>query len=659
MPVMFLIGCLITDFAVAAELRFDARKLAEKALGQNIRLAPDGSAIILDRGDLFEDDGPAAGYSYKPNEEKLSSQVWIKKELLIADPFAEKATLLVAPGGDLRAIINGKAVELKSTAKAGQYWQIYSIPVESLKSGKNEIVLHGTGKIWIARAEDFAAGSRTRDMHPNRSARSTDNGKTWDYDRLGAAGDIDGEYCVRVHLDRIRSHGFLTLPVVDVANLTGHVIAPNAKPDGAVRVRVDAKDGQVKMRARSGSTLQPRDKDWSEWRDVEKDATLRDLAGRFVQIEIKLTATDPRETPKLKQVAIESPDAPAADWVRKLRVIENDNPEIVRSTIPFEYERWDHPTLAKLRRDCKLDDVANGAKDEFELITRLAAWSEKQWERGHLKDSYPPWDATKILELHTDGTPVGGFCQQYNVVFLQACESFGIPGRAVSIGPSEYVSRIRGGHEVVELWSNQHRKWVYVDGQAAWYFADGLTGTPLSLLELRERQLQTFAGKSAKDVRVVPIAETKFKWTGLEQWPPFVELRMIPRSNFLGQASPLPLNQGMRGWFWTGHHAWTDDEAPALLLYSQRCRRKGDWEWTLNQARILLTATDRAGELRVQLDTETPGFDTYLDDIDGKGWQKVVPKFVWKLQPGKNRLQVRPRNTAGCEGIVSKVVIEQ
>ena len=31
--------------------------------------------------------------------------------------------------------------------------------------------------------------------------------------------------------------------------------------------------------------------------------------------------------------------------------------------------------------------------------------------------------------------------------------------------------------------------------------------------------------------------------------------------------APLPLNQGMRGWFWTGHYTWTDDQVPARLLY--------------------------------------------------------------------------------------------
>jgi len=39
----------------------------------NVRLSADGKAVELESAELLEDDGPAAGYSYKPNEEKLSA----------------------------------------------------------------------------------------------------------------------------------------------------------------------------------------------------------------------------------------------------------------------------------------------------------------------------------------------------------------------------------------------------------------------------------------------------------------------------------------------------------------------------------------------------------------------------------------------------------
>jgi hypothetical protein len=298
------------------------------------------------------------------------------------------------------------------------------------------------------------------------------------------------------------------------------------------------------------------------------------------------------------------------------------------------------------------------AKSELEILKRLAVWSSTRWDAGHLGEAYPAWDALEILKTHPDGRPIGGFCQQYNVLFLQACESFGFVGRAVSLNAGEHSAKIRSGHEVVEIWSNEYGKWIYIDGNTAWCALDEATRVPLSLWELRQRQLQTFSGQPASPVEIVRFSDNRHAWPGLASFPPFVELRLIPRSNFLAERSPLPLNQGMRGCFWTGHYAWTDAQAPAALLYGNRVHRRADWEWTLNQAHIVLEPTDRPGELRVHIDTVTPGFETFLADIDGQGPERVASGRVWKLRPGTNRLEARSRNIAGRDGSASWIVVE-
>ncbi|MBA3303807.1 MAG: hypothetical protein H0U26_08050, partial [Acidimicrobiia bacterium] len=220
--------------AAADELRLDGKGLAGRSVTRDVRLSADGAAVELAEGELVEDDGPAAGFSYRPNEERLSDRVWARKELVIPDPRARKATLLVGPGGGPKVRINGKPMELRPAGKAGGYWEAYAIPPDVLKPGTNEVVLHGGGRAWVARAEDFAAGSVERPKHPNRSARSTDGGATWDADRLGPAGDADGEYCVRLFLDRFRPAGSLLLPVLDAGNLGGAVVAPALAAVGPV-----------------------------------------------------------------------------------------------------------------------------------------------------------------------------------------------------------------------------------------------------------------------------------------------------------------------------------------------------------------------------------------------------------------------------------------
>ena len=646
----------------AERLSLPATELLRRSVTRHVRLSPDGTALELSRGELIEDDGPAAGYSYRPNEETLSETTWIRKELLLADARTDGAVLLVGSGGQLAVRVNGRSLVLPPPEKAGNYWQRYAIPPDVLQPGANAFVLSGKGKIWIAREDDFASGSPTRTHHPNRSSRSTDAGQTWTDHHLGTGNDLDGEYYVRLFLDRHHDAGTLELPVMDLGNLAEAALAPPLAECGPLSIEAKAEPGpagKVMLRVRSGTSFVPDAAHWSAWQTLAGlSGTVDAPRGRFVQVAIDLSTNDPRTTPALQELVVSTASRPASEWQRQAQVKTLRNGAVVRTSIPFAYEPFEHPVLKQFRQQQRLDDIAAGAGSEWELICRLAAWSAKQWDKGHLQASYPGWNALEILQAHADGTPVGGFCQQYNLVFLQACESFGLVGRAVSIGAGDHGVNIRSGHEVVEIWSNEHCKWVYIDGQAAWYFVDEATQVPLSLRELRERQLQVLRGEPSVAVQIVEVGDQRFAWTGLTGWPAFVELRMIPRSNFLEQASPLPLNQGMRGWFWTGHEVWTDSAAPASLLFGQRVEAPNNWDWTLNQTRFALEATETPGELLVHLDTETPGFQKFMATIDNEPPRPVKSGFEWRLRSGSNVLSVRSINSAGREGSPGSIAIE-
>ena len=610
---------ILVVLAALLQAEWDARTLFERSSAEGLRFA-DG-AIEPDRGELFEDDGPAAGFSYKPQQEVATAGVRLRKQLVIPDPEARKAVLLLGSKDRWDVHINGRPAALEEAGGAGRDWKGWAFDPALLRPGLNEIVLRGPGKIWIARDDEYAAGSLTRTRHPNRSAKSVDEGRTWDDARLGKNGDVDGEYAVRIRLDRPRSRGRLLLPVIDIGNLDGRPWGRPLKSVGRVLVRVEPEEAAV---------VQTR------------------LSGRYVRIELEVTG-------RLRGIRIEAAPELADDWTSTLKAVEVRNPAVVRTSIPFAYEPFDHPALKELRERHGLDGIVKGAKGDLERAARLAAWTSGRWSKMHLKEAYPAWDARAILAPHADGTPVGGFCQQYNLVLLQACESLGLVGRAVSIGPGSMELK-GGGHEVVEIWSNEHAKWVYIDGQAAWYFVDAEDGTPLSLLELRERQLGALRSSPHRPARVVKLAETKHAWAGLSGWPYFVELRLIPRSNFLQQPHPVPLNQGMRGWSWSGHYVWDDAEAPASLIYARRIHRRGDWEWTLNGAHVLLEPA-APDEFLVHLNTETPGFETFVASIDGAEPRPVRSGFRWTLHAGTNRLHVRSRNLAGREGPPSVHVI--
>ena len=101
-------GCQPT--ASGASARFEAAKLFEQSLTQHLQLSTNGASVELEVGELFEDDGPASGHSYKKpsNVEVVTPTTWIKKDLVIPNPRARAAYLVVLSDAPFEALINGQ-----------------------------------------------------------------------------------------------------------------------------------------------------------------------------------------------------------------------------------------------------------------------------------------------------------------------------------------------------------------------------------------------------------------------------------------------------------------------------------------------------------------------------------------------------------------------
>ena len=265
---------------------------------------------------MFQDDGPASGFSYKPNRRDAFSRHRDSQ----ATPDSRSAGEQGGPDGGPRrrpeseVEVNGNPQKLGAPQKIfyGQ-WQAYNIDPAALKPGVNDIVIWGTGMVRIARADDSYVEL------PHRSARSADGGKSWSVDRLGPAGDIAGEYYVRVYLEHFLSSGSILLPVMDVANLEGNPLAPPLTAPGPLRVSVstapDSKSG-VTLRVRSGTAYVPSPETWSEWMPLDRDGSLKAPRGRFVQVEVTLATADPLVTPRLSEITLTTEPKLAKDWTK-------------------------------------------------------------------------------------------------------------------------------------------------------------------------------------------------------------------------------------------------------------------------------------------------------------------------------------------------------
>jgi hypothetical protein len=358
------------------------------------------------------------------------------------------------------------------------------------------------------------------------------------------------------------------------------------------------------------------------------------------------------------EIAVPEP----APWTGKVRVLGCHNEEIRYTSIPFAYEDSRHPRLQALRRKYRLDEVVKDAPSELEKLSALRDWVAGQWKWTPPKDAYPAWDADEILESRS------GFCVQFAVVYMQCALSLGFPARFVfGIHP-----RVTGGHEVCEVWSNQFRKWIFMDPADNFHHVDPATKTPLGMLEVHERILRNCYGDQAAspetrppeipealdigtcyrlDREPSPAPAEDPKLERRRPWAYWLLMRMMPRNNFHAQADPLPKCQGF-SWEWTGYWAWEDRQTPRLWQrhFGNLTGRRSDWQWTLNQVRFAAETGDAPQTLVIRMGTVTPGFDSFLISVDHGGWVRCGAEWPWRLHPGANRIEMRVVNHAGVLG---------
>jgi len=667
--------------------RYSAASLYATGLTRKVRVTAGG--LGLETGMLIEDDSPASGSTHLPNAyDEVSGATWIRKELLIDAPKAFSAQLLFnasQPEGDRSAEliidVNGRAMRFLDGPKQEDFY-LLALPVEYLKAGTNIITFRAAaGPGWrfpISLDEEYAKGSREHSSAPGRSAKSKDGGASWTK-QLGVKESVRGEYGVRIFVNQYAAAGTVISPVLDAESLAEPALLPRPIVVDSISAKPEAylpPGASLRLEMRSGSTRFPRDETWSQWTVIspEKKA-VTSLNGRFVQFQVELKTADPLVSPRLFALDVQSEwhAAPASG----VYITRSDTQQIVESPIPFEYEAADLPALRRFRERHKLDAVVAGAQTEFERIVRLRNWVARQRnERELFRTEYPAWDADDILRQTSQGQCLIGHCMQYTIVFLQACRAFGIQGRHFSIDGFRQMA-----HEIAEVWSNDYRKWVYMDASLDCHYFDRATGTPLNLLELHRVFVETFY-RDGESLLSVPLAEMKTRvkavgkdvpidcseggfsygtpkasheWWWEHGYLAAGFLRLTPRDTFLTAAAPVPFNQGNSGANWNGFVVWEDSRTPRLPVYSRYTDKASDLYWSLNQAQIGLTSGVEKGTLQVEMKNSMPFFEKYLVRRGGGDWQDVLSSFTWKLAVGINRLEVKPVDRMNREGITSLV----
>jgi hypothetical protein len=278
-----------------------------------------------------------------------------------------------------------------------------------------------------------------------------------------------------------------------------------------------------------------------------------------------------------------------------------------------------------------------GSKDELEFFTRILKWTHKQWKEGN-PDPYPPFNALLILDWIRQGK-TAGFCAQYAQVMVQSLQSFGHSARYVSLA----------NHEVLEVFSNQHEKWLVMDPTDGIYYTDGKQPLNayelyLALVEDRTDQIQTVGAKHdpqriTGSYGVFSIATRNDHLS--QNRPPSAILKDLWKERIhliTPHSKELPYHEGKI--------------RPVTTFVS-------DVYFHMNGAHVKLLQPDAAGNIILQLETDTPGFSRYQASVNGKPDQRIPDMYIWELQTGRNTIEIAAQNLMGVTGPRTKIVVEK
>ena len=669
---------------------------ADKAI--DLWMGRQDEGIRLFRGQVAENDAPGSGRSDAEGIEpfvELRGQMVFRKILPLDDPAALGTQLaFIAKEREdnqatLQFTINGHPVlrppSRQAAPQANQYWELMvgqwswsrwyyvDIPPETLQLGENEIEVTAVDgldgwQLMVADYRDFYKGMDDPVALPHASRYSGDGGQTWEQER--------GEYVLRLVLDRFRSNGELVSKVIDAAGESEDAIKSERIPQRiALSWEADIPEGtRLDWALRTGSRPVWDADHWSDWQVYDGPSAA--VRGRYIQWKVVFSSADSLQSPVLKSVQLDADFQQGKRFTG--RVVRAENAPILRPSSPMPYEDYRAPILRDLRRQCELDAVVAGAQTEFDKIARLHRWAY----HIPLGDcSHFPWDPLAWVCLERDDNGAlrmnqyeqrrrDCMCLYPNVVLVAACLSMGIPARHLN-----FHSEGMTGHEIAEVWSNDYGKWMHLDATRDYYWYDPKTLVPLDTQEIHQVLADRLARPERWDrpylfhqdleavVKDLPIAfydgdyEHSTAEGALFLFRSFCHFRIVPRFDVFSRPRPLPVSQGTEVWSWNGYLNWADDQVPPLPHFTRHTNRRADFYPTLNQTRYVAEAIDER-QVRIYLETETPGFMAFQVRIDGQAWQERPAQLDWSLHEGLNVLEMRTLNSMGVPGVVSALNVE-
>jgi hypothetical protein len=667
---------------VSAEWSGDA--VADCRRSKTVGPVADAGLTLTDRDVVQYEVGHNVHSKAAVSAEGVGGSVWARKDFELDSAWARSAELCVFTNGRVLVSFNGKnlpayeRVHIRARPYSGVYpadkfpkghkmhalngkpyreywqggWQRVPVDPKLLRKGLNTVIMR-------AKPGETLRFLIEPSLYPNRSAVSRDGGATWDYDRLSRAGNINGEYIVRLFLQRHPATGWIESEAVDLWPREGNtpVAVPSRLAVVKIRPQADKPFGtRLALKARLGATPAYSPDTWTPWTDAAELArgrvrgkSLAEGNYRFFQWRAELAASGNRaKAPRLNGVEVSaetvplpptSPPTPGS-W----RV---EQPRIVRSSHVFAHARSTE-RLKLLRAHAELDEVVKGKARGVPQLLALARFTKDQFgnnKPGALKTN-SSWDGLMLWHHGKgDDRQTSSMCTHRGAFFVQAVTALGYPAR-----PCIW------SHAVAEVWVDEFGKWVAFDPSGRFYFE--VDGKPASMLEVSSTWDGRAGGDPERKVCTVKGPESRSKPRSNRQVAWFTRFWIPLRSNYLESPEPYEPGQGTTGFKCDSYLRWRHPHKEPLPWFSFYTRRRGDVEFTCNTVNLHLARTSKSGVLQVLVETDEPAPQRLEARFGGGDWAEVKPGFEWKLEPAGSTLEVRSVNDFGVPGRPARVTVK-
>lgn len=414
--------------------------------------------------------------------------------------------------------------------------------------------------------------------------------------------------------------------------------------------------------------------DWTDWTPIDLEQTVESPAHPYLKLKYLFTSTKPNTSPAIKSVTIQA-EVKNQSFKHPLQITQSQNENLITSTFSFGYESPDCPPIQNFVETHHLHDLIRDKKTDLEcffalnhFVAQLPNTRHNMWSASY------PWTLDQLLVQENGQTAIKGHCMSYASVLISALTGLGYYARHWAVEGFRFMN-----HEIVEVWSNELKKWIYLDPSLDQHYTHPKTGAPLSLLEMHDIYVNTFFQDG--ETLLMPMDQQHermkkiggqnatilcqdlgyhygtftpdYDWGWFHGYLATGFLRLTTRNNYHSQPEPAFHFFGEGNEEDYGFPSWIDAKTPPrtdrVKIFSGR---KRDFYWTLNQASFRATRTTE-NTLQIELGNTQPFFSHYRITLNNTSFDHLERTYELTLRKGENTFSVSPIDKWNKEGIQS------